>query len=97
MLTALVLQLIQCVVILPENLKSKSKDKEKETKDGEATPKDKINVRINFFLLMALVYKRRNKSLSFCLFSYGPLISLRSLNSFLVLTTSTKFSISLVA
>lgn len=43
MLTALVLQLIQCVVILPENFKNKSR----ETKEGEATTKDSINVRLH--------------------------------------------------
>lgn len=44
MLTALVLQLIQCVVILPENFKNKSK--ETKDKEGEAAAKDKINVSI---------------------------------------------------
>lgn len=42
MLTALVLQLIQCVVILPENLKFKNK--ETKDKEGETAAKDKINV-----------------------------------------------------
>ena len=48
MLTALVLQLIQCVVILPENLKNKNK--ETKEKEGEAVAKDKINVRLKIFL-----------------------------------------------